>query len=107
MKQRVILYRNMDRPQAGRILHAFPTILLIMSLGLGSVVSGGCVAAPAVMLTSAAVTAAALVSEGERLVQYPEAGSSAFVENDTDRESACRQTCQRQEALTEEEPPDV
>jgi len=82
-------------------------ILLALSLGLGSVVSSGCVAVPAVMMTSAAVTAAALLSEGERLVQYPDAGGSAFVQNETDVESACRQTCQPHEAPLEEDQPDV
>jgi len=84
-------------------------ILLALSLGLGSIVSGGCLAAPAVMLTSAAVTAVAVVSEGERLVLYPDAGNSAIVQNDTDGESACGQTCQRREAPMEleEDRPDA
>jgi hypothetical protein len=107
MKQLKTLYRNMDRPQVGRLLHAFPTILLIMSLGLGSVVSGGCLAVPAVMFTTAAVTAVAVVSEGERLVQYPDAGSSAIVQNETDPESACKQMCQRHEPPPEEDLPGV
>ncbi len=105
MKQYQTLHRNMVRPHGGRLLLAFQTILLVLSLGLGSAVSGGCVAVPAVMLTSTAVTAAALVSEGERLVQYPDAGSSAIVQNDTDGESACRKTCQRHEAPLEEDQP--
>ena len=95
------------RPRSGKYVNVFSAVLLALSLGLGSLVSGGCLAAPAVMLTSAAVTAAALVSEGERLVLYPDAGSTAFVENDTDGESACRQTCQRHEALPEEDPSGV
>lgn len=108
MKQHQTLHRNTVRPKGDRLLHAFPSILLVMSLGLGSAVSGGCVAVPAVMLTTAAVTGAALVSEGERLVLYPDAGSSVFVENDTSEESTCRQTCQPHEAPTEEEDlPDV
>jgi len=108
MRQHTTLNRNTDRPRIGRLLHAFPSILLVISLGLGSAVSGGCVAVPAVMLTTAAVTGAALVSEGERLVQYPDAGSSVFVENDTAGESTCRQTCLRHEAPTEEaDLPDV
>ncbi len=82
-------------------------MLTILTVGLASIVSGGCVAIPAVMLTTAAVTGAALVSEGERLVQYPDAGSSAIVQNDTDGESACRQACQRHEAPPEEDLPDV
>jgi hypothetical protein len=80
---------------------------LALCLGLGSIASSGCVAAPAIMLTSAAVTAVAVVSEGERLVQYPDAGTSAIVQNDTDRESACRQTCQHNEPPQEEDQPGV
>ena len=82
----------------------FNTLLLALSLGLGSVVSAGCVAAPAIMLTSAAVTAVAVVSEGERLVQYPDAGTTAFVQNDTGEVSACNQTCLRDETREEERP---
>ena len=87
----------------------FKYTLLALSLSLGSFVSGGCLAVPAVMLTSAAVTAVAVVSEGERLVLYPDAGNSAIVRNDTDAESACSQTCQRHEAPMEpeEDQPDV
>ena len=84
-------------------MKSFKYILLALSLGLGSVLSSGCLAVPAVMLTSAAVTAAALVSEGERLVQYPDAGSSAIVQHDTGEETACRQTCQQYEAPLEPE----
>jgi hypothetical protein len=95
------------RPRSGKYVNVYSAVLLALSLGLGSVVSSGCVAAPAAMLTSAAVTAAALVSEGERLVQYPDAGSTAFVENDTDGGSVCKQACQRQESLLEEDPSDA
>ena len=90
-------------------MKSFKYILLALSLGLGSVLSSGCLAVPAVMLTSAAVTTAALVSEGERLVQYPDAGTSAIVQNEPDGESACRQTCQQHEAPLEleEDGPDA
>lgn len=84
-------------------------VLLALSLGVGSIVLVGCMAVPAVMLTSAAVTAVAVVSESERLVLYPDAGSSAIVQNDTDGESACSRTCKRHEAPMEleEDQPDV
>lgn len=107
MKQHQTVDRNMVHPQGGGILRAFPSLLLILSLALGSVVSGGCLAVPAVMLTSAAVTAAALVSEGERLVLYPDAESTAIVRNETDEESTCKQTCQRHEAPLERALPEV
>ena len=80
-------------------------ILLALALGFGSVLSSGCLAVPAVMLTSAAVTTAALVAEGERFVQYPDAGTSAIVQNDKDGDTTCRQTCQRPEAEMEEDQP--
>lgn len=92
------------RPRSRNHISIFSAVLLTLSLGLGSVLSSGCVAIPAVMLTTTAVTAGALLSEGERLVQYPDGGSSAIVRNDSDGESACRQTCQRHEAPPDEDP---
>ncbi len=81
------------RPRSGNYVSIFSTVLLALSLGLGSVLSSGCMAVPAVVLTSATVTAVGLVSEGERLVQYPDTGSSAIVQNETDDESACGENC--------------
>ena len=95
------------RPWSGNYVRIFSVLLLTLSLGLGSVLSSGCVAVPAVMFTSAAVTAAALVSEGERFVQYPDAGNSAIVQHDTGEESTCKQTCQLHEAPLEEDQPDA
>jgi len=107
MKQHLTPNREIVRTQGGRLLHAFSSILLALSLGLGSVVFTGCLAAPAVILTSATVTTAALVSEGERAVQYPDVGDTAIVKHDTDGQTACRQTCQRHEASPEEDQPGV
>jgi len=107
MKPNKALHGNRVRPQSGRLLRAFSSILLALSLGLGSVVFTGCLAAPAVILTSAAVTTGALVSEGERAVQYPDVGDTAIVKHDTDGQTACRQTCQRHEASPEEDQPGV
>ena len=95
------------RPRSGNYLNVFPALLVTLSLGLGSVLSSGCVAAPAVVLTSAAVSVAALVSEGERAVQYPDAGSSAIVQRDTGEESACKQTCERREAPLQDDQPEA
>lgn len=103
MKRRERSHHNTGHKRGWRWLKGSLSMLTILTVGLGSVVSGGCLAVPAVMFTTAAVTAVAVVSEGERLVQYPDAGSSAIVQNDTDGESACRQTCQRHEAPTEED----
>lgn len=103
MKQLKYVQNISVRPRSGNYVRIFSAVLLALSLGLGSVLSSGCVAVPAVMLTSAAVTAAALVSEGERFVQYPDAGSSAIVQHDTGEETACKQTCQQYEAPLEPE----
>ena len=107
MKRRKPIHNNPVFPWGGRYLSAFPNILLALSLGLGSVVSAGCVAIPAVMVTSAAVTAAAVVSEGERLIRHPDAQSSIIVRNGTDGDSFSREACQRHEALPEEDQPGV
>jgi CBS-domain-containing membrane protein len=107
MKPNKALHGNRVRPQGGRLLRAFSSILLALSLGLGSVLFTGCLAAPAVILTSAAVTTAALVSESEQIVQDPDVGNSAIVKHDTYGDSACRRTCQRHEAPPEEDQPGV
>jgi hypothetical protein len=70
-------------------------VLLALSLGLGSTLSTGCVAVPAVMLTSATVTTAALVTEGERLVETPEPGDSVLREAGED-DSQRGKSCHRQ-----------
>jgi hypothetical protein len=101
MKRHKILHRNTVRPRGGRLLHTFPSILLVLSLGLGSFVSSGCVAIPAVMMTSAAVTAVAVVSEGEKLVQNPDTESS-MVAHETEADSRRGASCHRPEALPEE-----
>ena len=91
------------RPRGLRLLHTFPSILLVVSLGLGSFATNGCVAIPAVMMTSAAVTAAAVVSEGEKLVQNPDTESSLMVRNETADNTSWGKTCKRQGALLEED----
>ena len=105
MKRRKPIHDSSVRPRGGKYLSVFPNVLLALSLGLGSVVSGGCVAIPAVMVTSAAVTAAAVVSEGERLVRHPDTESSAIVRNETDGDCFSGETCQGHEALPEGDQP--
>ena len=73
------------RSRDGRFLSAFSSLLLVLSLGLGSSLLSGCLAIPAVMVTSATVTAAGVATESERLVKmtFPEGeGSCAVAEND-------------------------
>ena len=103
MKRHRNPYRNTVRSRGGRLLHIVPSILLVFSLGLGSFVSGGCVAVPAVMLTSATVTAVAVVSEGEKLIQNPETESAVMVRNDTGSDLRQGKACHRQGALLEED----
>jgi hypothetical protein len=82
-------------------------LLTVLTLASGALVTGGCVAVPALLVSSAAITAAAVVSEGERLVQYPDAGNTAFVRNESNEESVCTQTCQPQEAPPADDPTDA
>lgn len=86
--------QNISAPlRAANRLRAFSAVLLALSLGMGSVLSGGCVAVPAVMVTSATLTTAAVVTEGERLARAPDEESSGTVQNDTDGELACGEKC--------------
>ncbi len=104
MKRRKPIHDSSVRPRGEKYLSAFPNVLLALSLGLGSVVSGGCVAIPAVMVTSAAVTAVAVVSEGERLVRYPDTENSAIVRNETVGDSFRGEAPQRHEPETLRDP---
>jgi hypothetical protein len=106
MKQPKYMQNVSVGPRSGNYVSIFSALFLALSLGLGSVLSSGCVAAPAVVLTSAAVSVAALVSEGERAVQYPD-GSSVIVQHDTGEESVCKQTCERRESPLEDDQPDA
>jgi hypothetical protein len=53
------------------------------------------------MVTSAAVTTAAVVSEGEKLVQNPDTENSVIVRNDSQGDSRREEACQRQGTLPE------
>jgi hypothetical protein len=80
---------NISHPRTGqegrkKSLNRCLSILTILALALGSLVSAGCLAAPAIMLTSAAVTATALVTEGERAIQNPEMEGSYIARSETD-----------------------
>ena len=107
MKRRETSHHHTDHKSGWKSFNGPLSVLTILTVGLGSMVSGGCVAIPAVMLTSAAVTAAAVVSEGERLVQYQDTESSVIVRNETDGDCFSGETCQRHGALPEGDQPGV
>jgi len=104
MKRHKTLNHYTVRLQGDKLLHTFPSIMLVLSLGLGSFVSGGCVAIPAVMLTSATVTAVGVVAEGEKLIQNTDTESSIMVRNDTNSDPYQGMACHTQGALLEEDP---
>jgi hypothetical protein len=84
MRRAETLQGNANRPSVGECLIGYPVILLALGLALGSVVSGGCAVAPAVVVTSAAVSAAALVTEGEELIRDANQPISGMAENPTE-----------------------
>ena len=104
MKRNKTQHRNTDLPLGGRRL-TVPSVLLVLSLGLGSMVSSGCVAVPAVMMTSAAVTASAMVSEGEKIVQNTDTQNSSMVRNETYGDLGRGKACKREGALLETDRP--
>ncbi len=71
-------------PSSERLLvHGFLTMLLAIAVALGSLLSGGCVAAPVALISSAAVTGAALVTEGERAVKDSDQRNSVVARDDS------------------------
>jgi hypothetical protein len=87
MKQSNILEPNTGHERSRKLFKGYLSILTVLALGLGSVLSAGCLAAPAVLLTSAAVTATALVAEGEKTIQSPQMEGSYIVRSETDSNS--------------------
>lgn len=104
MKRNEAFVLNVVGPWAAPLLHTFPAILLVLSLGIGSFLSAGCVVVPAVMMTSATVTAAAVVSEGEKLVQNSDTENSITARNETAVPTRGGKACHRQGASLEEDP---
>jgi hypothetical protein len=97
---------NIDHARTGqerrkRFPNRYLSILTILALGLGSLVSAGCLAAPAIVLTSAAVTATALVSEGERAIQNPEMEGSYIARSETDAGPGSVRQCEPRKTLSE------
>ena len=70
-------------PGGRGFLNRHRDILAGVSLVFGAIASGGCAIAPALMLSTAAVSAVAVVSEGERLILNVSEPNSVIVKNDT------------------------
>ncbi len=103
MKRNEAVALKMVDTWADPLLYTFPAILLVLSLVIGSFLSAGCVAVPAVMMTSATVTAAAVVSEGEKLIQNSDTESSITARNETAGYTRGEKACHRQGASLEED----
>jgi uncharacterized protein YraI len=75
---------DFGHPRSRRFLNQHRNILFGFCLVFAAITSGACAVAPALMLTSAAITAAAVVTEGERIMQPVNEPNSVIVENETD-----------------------
>ena len=64
-------------------LNRHRNILVGACLAFGAFTSGGCAIAPALVLTTAAVSAVAVVTEGERLILNVSETHTVIVENET------------------------
>ena len=76
-------------------------VLVGLCLALGALTSGGCAVAPALMLTTAAVSAVAVATEGERLILNVHEPDSIIVKNDTDIYAGPGEGYSRQGTLAE------
>ena len=107
MRTQVTIPPTRVRRRSPGFLHSSRFYLLPFVLGVGSIVSAGCVAAPAVMITSAAVTAAAVAVEGEKVVHTPDTQSSAIAKNEADVAAGHGKGCLRKGPLPEEDQTDA
>ncbi len=96
MKRRETDHQNRSRSTDGRLHRAFPSFLLILSLGFALIASGGCVAVPAAMMASAAVNTAAVVAQGENLILNPDLEDSAIAQSAAQDDARQPEVCQRQ-----------
>ena len=76
---------SVDRggPGGRGFLNRHRNILVGACLAVGAFASGGCAVAPALMLTTAAVSAVAVVAEGERLILNVSEPHTVIVKNET------------------------
>jgi len=103
MKRLNISHAHTGQERRKRFLNGYLNTLTILALGLGSMVSAGCLAAPAVVLTSAAITATALVTEGEKAIQNPEMEGSYIARSETDAGPGAAGKCESRSSLSEED----
>ena len=103
MKRSTIFHSHPGQARRKRLLNGHLSILTILALGLGSIASAGCLAAPAVVLTSAAITATALVTEGEKAIQNPQIENSYIARSETDAGPGSARKCEPRRTLSEED----
>jgi len=102
MRQNHISHTNTGQERRKKRLNGYLSILTLFALALGSTLSAGCLAAPAVVLTSAAVTATALVSEGEKAIQNPQMEGSYIARSEADANPGSARQCAPTTPLREE-----
>jgi len=103
MKQLNISHAHTGQERRKRFPNGYLSIPTILALGLASIVSAGCLAAPAVVLTSAAITATALVTEGEKAIQNPEMEGSYIARSEADAGAGSATKCAPTNTLSEED----
>jgi len=103
MKRFNISHAHTGQERRKRFPNGYLSILTILTLALASIVSAGCLAAPAVVLTTAAVTAAALVTEGEKAIQNPEMENSYIARSEADDDAGSATKCAPTTTLSEED----
>lgn len=84
-------------------LNGLLSILMILAAGAGSLLSGGCVAAPVALVSSAAVSAAALVSAGESAVKDSDQMNSVVASDETGIDARPAGACPPDEATGTED----
>ena len=102
MKRLNISHAHMGQERRKRFSNGYLSIRTILALGLASIVSAGCLAAPAVVLTSAAITATALITEGEKAIQNPEMEGSYVARSEAAAGAGSATKCAPRNTLNED-----
>ena len=103
MKRLNISHANKGQERRKRFPNGYLSIPTILALGLASIVSAGCLAAPAVVLTSAAITASALITEGEKAIQNPQMENSYIARSEADAGAGPTRKCAPRTTVSEED----
>ncbi len=96
MKRRETHHQIRSRARDVRCQRPIPIFLLILSLGVGLIASGGCVAVPAAMMASAAVNTAGVVAQSEYHILNPDLEHSAIAQSEAQGGARQSEVCQRQ-----------